>query len=317
MAKATLKKATKEPAELTRQVEALKQAKARREEELKRKQANPEPEEQTLITDTRSCAGCSVNFESSAVVINGVEFCRKLYCDSCIELRDFEEEEDRKQKLAASRKAAFEDRWARICPPRYAEPFDIEKAVASIRNERQEFWRKVGKMKNEPPRTWKEEDDQRLREAIDKVLNYPYSERGLGLVGASGHAKTRLVFSLIHRYLSENRPCKYINLAVFGRELGARFSQSAKDGNDWINGFCKTPVLFLDDVGKEKMTERVETELYGIIEVRSANLLPIYFTANSGGEKLIEKMVDDTGEVSDRAVPIVRRLREFCEGITI
>lgn len=255
------------------------------------------------ISDTRPCEGCQQPFESKALTIGGKEICRIRYCATCAELRQAEADEEQARKVVEAKEAAFQARWESLCPPRYAEPFDIDKLIASIRESEKG--------------NWKPEMEATIRAGAQKVEEWPYSDRGIGLIGVSGHGKTRIMFRLLHRYLREGRKCAYINLAVFGREIGARFSKGAQEANDWVNKLCKVPVLFFDDVGKEKMTERVETELYGIVEIRSANLLPIYFTANSKGHKLMEKMKDDDGEISDRALPIVRRLREFCEGVTI
>ena len=66
-------------------------------------------------------------------------------------------------------------------------------------------------------------------------------------------------------------------------------------------------ILFLDDLGKAKFTERVEMEFYDLIEFRAANKLPILFTANMSGKQLTEALGEDRGE------PIMRRLREFCD----
>ncbi len=306
-------RATEEPAALAAQVAAMKQH--REEREMMMADEPPEESEEFLHRETRNCKGCGSKFESIAFTVNGAEACRKEYCDSCIKARDDEEERIRQQEKTEAKKAQIEKAWEKLCPPLYAEPYDVQKAIAAIKNEREAFWKKTAG-KN-APRKWKESDEQECLSAIATVQAHPYGRKGLGLVGVSGHSKTRLMFTLMRRYVEEERYCIYINLSVFGREIGARFSKGASEAHEWINKLCKVPVLFLDDVGKEKMTERVETEVYSIIETRSMNLLPIYFTANSRGDALIEKMTGDDGEISDRAVPIVRRLREFCKGVSI
>jgi DNA replication protein DnaC len=70
-------------------------------------------------------------------------------------------------------------------------------------------------------------------------------------------------------------------------------------------------VLFIDDIGKEKYTERVESEFYDLVEHRTSHLSPILWTANATGQELEQMM----GE--DRGVPVVRRLREFTEIISV
>jgi DNA replication protein DnaC len=69
------------------------------------------------------------------------------------------------------------------------------------------------------------------------------------------------------------------------------------------------PVVFLDDVGKCRLTERGEAELFGLVENRTANGKPIIATTNFVGDSLANTMRGETGQ------PLVRRLREFCDCI--
>ena len=68
-------------------------------------------------------------------------------------------------------------------------------------------------------------------------------------------------------------------------------------------------MVLLDDLGKEKLTERVECEPFNLIEERSQHLRPIIVTTNTTGDTL-ESRFDD-----DRAGPFLRRVREFCEPV--
>jgi DNA replication protein DnaC len=68
-------------------------------------------------------------------------------------------------------------------------------------------------------------------------------------------------------------------------------------------------LIYFDDLGKLKLTERAEAELFGLIERRCANGCPIIATTNDTGETLSSRMTDNRGEA------MVRRLREFCETI--
>jgi len=77
-----------------------------------------------------------------------------------------------------------------------------------------------------------------------------------------------------------------------------------------VNCLATVDVLFFDDFGKMKFTERVESELFAVIEKRTANCLPLILTTNFTGETLEERMT------LDRGVPLVRRLREFCVDVS-
>lgn len=313
-----------EPASLTKEVVDMKAKKVKQQDRQAQLALNqPVPVEELGKSDIRQCIGCGLPFKAAIVVYEGREVFGAKRCEICISLYESEEDQARQAEADRVKELEFADRWAKICPPLYAQPFDVTKAIEGIREEREMEWRRIARRSGKPAETWRPKMEAEIHEAVAKVQAWPYSDKGLGLIGVSGHSKTRLMFTLIKRLLREGRGCSYINMAVFGREVGSRFSESASAANSWINGLCKIPVLFLDDIGKEKMTERVETELYGILEIRTREMLPIYFTANFGGDALIEKMTslkrddDESEKVSDRAIPIVRRLRKYSEGIVI
>ena len=44
--------------------------------------------------------------------------------------------------------------------------------------------------------------------------------------------------------------------------------------------------LFLDDIGKGKLTDAVQAHLHDVLEERTANLLPTLWTSNAGGAEL-------------------------------
>ena len=77
----------------------------------------------------------------------------------------------------------------------------------------------------------------------------------------------------------------------------------------WSRRLASVDVVFFDDLGKAKMTDRVEAELFALFERRAANMKPTIVTTNLAGRDwraLFSK------EKSD---PFLRRLREFCEAV--
>ena len=61
----------------------------------------------------------------------------------------------------------------------------------------------------------------------------------------------------------------------------------------------------IDDLGKGKMTDRAEAELYDLLEFRSSHKLPIIWTSNSDARGLLSMFSADRGDA------IIRRLAEF------
>lgn len=93
----------------------------------------------------------------------------------------------------------------------------------------------------------------------------------------------------------------------FGLEIVKHYRR--EDVDVWLEEAGTIPILFFDDFGKLKMTERAEVELFGLIERRCANELPIIVTTNDTGDTLASRMSDNRGPA------MIRRLREFCEPV--
>jgi len=158
------------------------------------------------------------------------------------------------------------------------------------------------------PPLYRDTDPARLpQNSLNNVLAWQYGVRGLVLHGPTGKGKTRAAFLLLHRlYWQERKIIVAFDATGFSHGVAKQFGP---DGNSerWLQKVKVADVVFFDDLGKGKLTERGEAELFGIFEARTANRKPIIVTANSVGDSLAASLRPDTGP------PLVRRLREFCE----
>jgi DNA replication protein DnaC len=130
------------------------------------------------------------------------------------------------------------------------------------------------------------------------------------MLGDTGKGKTRVSWTLLRRILVEDgRDIKFnwFDAVQFGHDLATHYKQD--NAEEWLQRMAKRPLLFFDDLGKLKMTERAEVELFGLIERRCANELPVIVTTNDTGDSLASRMTDNRGPA------LIRRLREFCEPI--
>ena len=161
------------------------------------------------------------------------------------------------------------------------------------------------------PPLYQQTDVARLpKEKLAEVMKWKYGPRGLMLYGPSRRFKTRLVWTLLKRVLTEDRPeVAFMAFDCMSFEKDIMRHYQAEDEHLWFDKVCAAPLLFFDDFGKIKLTERAEAELFGIVERRTANLLPIILTTNDDDATLVARMSDNRG------IPLVQRLREFCEQI--
>lgn len=73
----------------------------------------------------------------------------------------------------------------------------------------------------------------------------------------------------------------------------------------WLKDLCTVPVLLLDDLGKEKLTESQVAQLFHVLDKRMAGELPVLITTNYKGQHFIERF----GEYGE---PLYRRVKEAC-----
>lgn len=172
-------------------------------------------------------------------------------------------------------------RWNAICPPLYRET-DIERI---------------------------KKDSGITEEKLNIIRNWEFNPTGIILHGVTGRGKTRLMYMLLKKYHNEGYVIKSKLVNQFAIECITAFTTG--EAEEWIKQYYRADILFLDDFGNQKFTDRMEDSLFSIIETRNANMLPTMVTSNYTGETLKEKIS------GDRADAILRRLREFSISVSL
>jgi len=182
------------------------------------------------------------------------------------------------------------------------------------------------------PPLYRHSDTGRLNQKmLAACAAWKVSPVGLGLVGKTGIGKTRCVFHRLEQLIrnveiEQSEPVgdkverghvssffkipriEAVNDAVLAKLVLAALDFDDRTGaSRRLKDFHCADVLFLDDVGQSKISERTGAEIYELVEYRTSNLKPIVFTSNFRGRQLAEKFTDTT-----RGDAVVRRLAEFC-----
>ncbi|HVM62254.1 MAG TPA: helicase-related protein [Verrucomicrobiae bacterium] len=140
------------------------------------------------------------------------------------------------------------------------------------------------------------------------TLGWQYGPNGLVLHGPTGCGKSRAAWLLLRRLHFEGYETVAFNAVSFSHEVAYHFGPNG-DAVRWVRRIHNAPVVFLDDLGKCRLTERGEAELFGLVEARAAQGRPIIATTTFVGDTLAATMHPETGAA------LVRRLRDFCECI--
>jgi DNA replication protein DnaC len=128
------------------------------------------------------------------------------------------------------------------------------------------------------------------------------------LIGAAGEGKTRAAWMLLKRIHMTGKKVYGLTgtqLAKFAADQWHSRAEDKRNAEEAIDRCRSVSLLLIDDLGKQKFTERAELELYDILEYRTSHLRPTIVTANSDGKELLQMLSEDRGE------PILRRIQEF------
>ena len=234
-----------------------------------------------IVTEKRKCTDCGIEFDAQDIEwMKRKVFCQHR-CDSCIAAaQKTSEEEERAKRVEKNAKANKE---ASICPPLY---------------------RTTNPSRLHP----------KFYEADEAAMNWQYGPQGLGFVGVAGKGKTRAAYLLIQRMLALGYQVQATNAPTFARLCMDQFADDKEcktAAGKELKSIYRADVWFLDDLGKQCITARGEMELYAVLEHRAAQMLPIIWTANMGGDALMRMLGADCRD------PIMRRLTEFSDIITV
>ena len=132
---------------------------------------------------------------------------------------------------------------------------------------------------------------------LSKVLGFEYrSARGMMIHGASGRGKTRSVWQLMKRLLGEGVEFLWLDPTDF--EFGG--PREAE----------KVPLLVLDDLGHAPLGQKQEAGLLRLIGRRCDWHRPMIVTTQHTGDSLEGRFSEGT-----TAKAVIRRLREYCDGV--
>jgi len=219
-----------------------------------------------------ACAECGKTFCRPIFRFDGKEYLRISRCSRCTErhaeeIRCAEEEERRARRVL---------QWNEAIPPLYRE--------------------------NDPNRL-----NPRAREVAER-FDYQ-QDKGIFLHGDFRKGKTRCAFLILRKAHDQGRSIMMMRSIDFAKHCATQFADNKdiqRDSQRLLDRCKSVGVLLLDDLGKEKITERVETTLFDVIDDRISRAKPMLITSNFDLNSLAKRMSSDQGPA------IIGRIIEFC-----
>jgi len=128
-----------------------------------------------------------------------------------------------------------------------------------------------------------------ILEAFEDIFK---SHTGLYIHGNVGCGKTYIAYALYKKTL-ETHKAEFWNVSELLEEIRLDYERdnySKTRHNERLNSF--TGLLFLDDIGAERITDWVLDRFYLLINKRYENMLPTVFTSNLTVKELAERVGD-------------------------
>lgn len=147
------------------------------------------------------------------------------------------------------------------------------------------------------PELFGDTQPERLGELWHTAVHWKPQGKGLLIHGTTRKGKTRTAWFIANRLWEENpHKNKYLFLTMFELEARIAASWGNSTWDKTMLHMTNVPLLFLDDMGKEKMTDRMASCLFALIDQRTMHKRPTIITTNLTGETLLERFHDkETG----------------------
>ncbi|MBQ8892009.1 MAG: primosomal protein DnaI [Bacilli bacterium] len=165
-------------------------------------------------------------------------------------------------------------------------------------------------------------DDSKRIDAIKKIKEFYDSykkgnaSRGIYLSGSFGSGKSYLIAALFNELAKYNYNSAIIYFPEFLRKIKASFNNNYDELFDTVK---TVPLLLIDDIGAEKLTDWARDEILGsILQYRMDNKLATFFTSNLSLKEL-ESHLQITSSSSDKvkARRIMERIKFLTEEVTL
>ncbi len=115
-----------------------------------------------------------------------------------------------------------------------------------------------------------------------------WDKRSLLLHGTTRLGKTRAAWEVIRRWWKTHYSTyEWISMRHLEAEIEKSFD--SRTHGKYIDGLVKAKLLFIDDLGKERLTQRMAADLFSIIDGRSCEMRPTIITTNFNSAALRER----------------------------
>lgn len=164
------------------------------------------------------------------------------------------------------------------------------------------------------PPIFRDTDVEKLHPRMKDALEWSptFSKSGMLLHGTTGIGKSRAAWEWINRAwlkgVKKDLHLPFLFLSMSDLEEKIQESFSEKSHSDTLRRLYEEPILILDDFGKERLTPRMATDLFAIIDKRTLKSKVTIITTNFNSKGLIDRFAPQDKETG---IALVRRMRDY------
>lgn len=93
-----------------------------------------------------------------------------------------------------------------------------------------------------------------------------------------------------YRWDRDTVPWRFVNYSGFIMDVQSAFKKEKVDPKEMLDEVADAPIVVIDDLGAEKMTDYVRQATYYIMNARESNLRPTFITSNFSIAQLNEQI---------------------------
>lgn len=183
-------------------------------------------------------------------------------------------------------------RMIRLAPAEYCKADACVLAAEALRA-REEGIKPSPKNSDGCPELFKDTDPARLPEVLRNVALHwdpAATKKSLIIHGATRKGKTRCMWYVRNRLRGMRRVVRILTMFELEAELVSAWGKDKWDRA--MRDMVECDVLGLDDLGKEKMTERMASVLFALVDQRTQACKPTIITTNHTGQSLLDRFAD-------------------------
>ena len=124
---------------------------------------------------------------------------------------------------------------------------------------------------------------QQCRAYSEREMLFSDKRNGLLIFGGIGSGKTHLAAAIANAFISRGIPVLFGTYSEHLEKLREEFDSKKRE---YLSMMKNTPVLVLDDIGKERKSEWTQQIIFDVVNYRYEHLLPTIITTNFDADGL-------------------------------